>query len=174
MPEHHARRFFLLMEQVQCLADLAMVALLGFFQLMQVGLEILVAEPRRAVDAREHRVVGIAAPIRAGHLHQLERAQLARVRHVRAAAQVGEFALRIERKLFVRGNALDDLGLVFLADAAEEIHRLVARFHAARHGQLFLDDLFHLRLDLHQIVWRERALVGEVVDRSRYRSPDRS
>jgi hypothetical protein len=30
VPEHHAGRFFLLVEQVQLLADLAVVALLGF------------------------------------------------------------------------------------------------------------------------------------------------
>jgi hypothetical protein len=35
-------------------------------------------------------------------------------------------------------------------------HGFVARFHAARHRQLLGDDLLHLRLDLRQIVRRER------------------
>jgi hypothetical protein len=104
VPEHHARAFFLLMEQVELLADLAMVALLGFFQLEQVSLQILVVQPRSAVDAGQHRVVGIAAPVGAGHLHQLERAQLAGIGHVRAAAQVGELTLRIQRQRLVGRN----------------------------------------------------------------------
>src|SRR3546814_206091 len=57
VPEHHARRFFLLVEQIQRLGDLAMIALLGFLQLMQIRLEVLVVEPGSAVDAREHGVV---------------------------------------------------------------------------------------------------------------------
>jgi hypothetical protein len=51
VPEHHARRLFLLVEQVQRLADLAVVALLRLLQLEQVGLEVLVVEPGGAVDA---------------------------------------------------------------------------------------------------------------------------
>ena len=56
MPEHRARRLFLEMEQVEVLADAAVIALLGFFQPVQVGRQILVVEPRGAVDALEHLV----------------------------------------------------------------------------------------------------------------------
>jgi hypothetical protein len=45
MPEHRARCEFLEVEQVLSPADLAVIALLGLFQLVQVGLEILVVEP---------------------------------------------------------------------------------------------------------------------------------
>jgi hypothetical protein len=38
MPEHGARRFFLEMEQILFLAELAMIALLGFFQARQIRL----------------------------------------------------------------------------------------------------------------------------------------
>ena len=78
MPEHGARRLFLLMEQVELAPDLAMVALLGFLEPMQVLVELLLVRPRRAVDALKHLVARIAAPVRAGHLHELEGFQLAR------------------------------------------------------------------------------------------------
>src|ERR1700704_2667808 len=42
MPEHRARGLFLEMEQAEVLADAAMVALLGFFEPMQVSRQILV------------------------------------------------------------------------------------------------------------------------------------
>jgi hypothetical protein len=125
MPEHHARAFLLLMKQIELLADLAMIALLRLLELIQVGLEILVVEPGRAVNAGEHGVVRITTPIGAGHLHQLERAKLAGIGHVGASAQVGEFALGVERQVFIRRNRLDDFRLVVLAEATEKRHCLV-------------------------------------------------
>ena len=101
MPEHRARRLFLEVEQTEILADAPVVALLGFFEAVQVFLEILVVEPRGAVDALEHLVAGIAAPIGARHLHQLEGLQLAGGGHVRTAAQVEPLALPVQRDVLV-------------------------------------------------------------------------
>jgi hypothetical protein len=56
MPEHGARRLFLEMEQVHLASQAAVIALLGLFELMQIGLEVFLARPRRAVDALEHRL----------------------------------------------------------------------------------------------------------------------
>ena len=57
---------FLDAEQVQLLAELAMIALLGFFQALQVGVLILLVEKRGAVDALQARIVLVALPISAG------------------------------------------------------------------------------------------------------------
>ena len=72
VPEHHAGTFLLEVEQVELAAELAVVALLGFLDLLQVGVEVFLLGERRAVDARQHRIVAVAAPIGARHLHQLE------------------------------------------------------------------------------------------------------
>ena len=96
-----------------------MIALLGFFEPRQVRLEALLVGPRRAVDALEHRVLRIAAPIGARDFHELERAQLAGARHVRTAAKVEPVALPVQADVFVRRNAGDDLGLVVLAELFE-------------------------------------------------------
>ena len=102
VPEHGARRLLLEVEQVEVLADAAVIALLGFLEAMQIGREILVVEPRGAVDALEHLVARIAAPVGAGHLHELEALELAGGRHVRAAAQVEPVALAVEADRLVR------------------------------------------------------------------------
>ena len=94
-----------------------MVALFGFLDAVQVGVEIFLLGPGRAVDPLQHLVLGVAAPVRAGELGQLEHAQLAGRRHVRAAAEVGELAFRVERNVLVRRDRGDDLRLVVLADA---------------------------------------------------------
>ena len=86
MPEHHARCFFLQMEQVERHAEFAVVALLGFFEHVQVLVEVFLPAPGGAVDALEHLVFGIAAPIRSRQFHQLEMLELAGGRYVRPAA----------------------------------------------------------------------------------------
>ena len=131
MPEHRARRLFLQVEQVELAADAAMVALLGFFEPVQVLIQLLLVGPGGAVDALEHLVARIAAPVGAGHLRELEGLELAGGGHVRAAAQVDPVALAVEADLLFLRDAGDDLGLVVLAESLEELHGLIARHHAA-------------------------------------------
>ena len=50
-----------------------MVALLGLFEPLQVRLELLLAEEGGAVDALQHLVLLVAAPVGAGHRGELER-----------------------------------------------------------------------------------------------------
>ena len=104
-------------EQVEFAAELAVVALLGLLEHLQVLLQFVLRRPGRAVDALQHLVAVVAAPVGAGHLHQLEVLQPARARHVRAAAQVLERAFAVERHVLAGRDARDDLGLVVLAHA---------------------------------------------------------
>ena len=122
VPEHDARPLLLEMEQVHLAAEPAMVALLGLLQHVEIGVELRLVGPGRAVDARQHRVVAVAAPIGAGHRHQLEGvADLAGRGHVRAAAEVEPVALRIDLQVLVFGNGVDQLDLVALALVAEAL-----------------------------------------------------
>jgi len=139
------------------------VALLGLFQHRQVGVLVFLLRPGRAVDALEHLVLAVAAPIGAGHLHQLEHLELAGGRHVRAAAQVDEVALAVQRDRLVVRDRRDDLGLVLLAYRVEEIHRVVALPFLARDDLVLLGQLQHLVLDGGQVLGRERPRVREIV-----------
>lgn len=78
------------------LADAAMVALLGFFHARDVGVELLLVRPGRAVDTLQLLVLGVAAPVGAGDAGQLERLQEARIGHVRAAAHVHVFLVVVQ------------------------------------------------------------------------------
>ena len=69
VPEHGAGAFLLEMEQVHLAAELAVVALLGLFDLLEIGVELLLLGEGGAVDAGQHRVVAVAAPIGARDLH---------------------------------------------------------------------------------------------------------
>src|SRR6185503_20988417 len=103
-------RLLLEMEQVHLAAKAPVVALLGLFELMEVGGKLLLARPRRAVNALEHWLRGIPAPIRSGDLEQLEAlADLAGGGHMRPAAEVEPVALRIELDLLALGDCVDQL-----------------------------------------------------------------
>ena len=151
------------MEEVELRPELAVVALLGLLDHVQVGVELVLLRPRGAIDTLQHLVLRVAAPVGAGELGELEDLELAGRGHVRAAAKVDEIALAVQRDVLARRDRGDDLGLVVLADALEEVHCLVARPHLAMHGNLALRDLAHALLDRLQVLGGEGALVREVV-----------
>src|SRR6185437_6212272 len=101
-------------------ADAAVVALLLLLEPHEVRVEFLGIAPGGAVDALELRVLGVAAPIRAGDLGQPEGvADLAGRLEMRSAAQVVPVAMPVDRHVLARRDALDQLGLVALAHAPE-------------------------------------------------------
>src|SRR4051812_9945781 len=58
---------FLDAEQIQLLAELAMVALLRFLEFCQILVEVLLAEERRTVDTLELRILFVAFPVRSSN-----------------------------------------------------------------------------------------------------------
>ena len=141
-----------------------MVALSGFLEAVEVGLEFLFRAPGGAVDPLQLLIAGIAAPIGAGHLHQLKRlAELAGGRQVGAGAEVEPIALAIDRDVGVVGQGLDVLGLVVLAVGLEVGDGGVAVPDLAADRLVAADDFPHARLDTFEVVGGERLVAGEVV-----------
>jgi len=164
MPEHRARGLLLEVEQIHLAAELAVVALLRLFELLEIGVELLLLGKGGAVDAAEHLAVGIPAPIGARDLHELERiADLAGRGHVRAAAEVEPVALLVDLDLLVFRDGVDELDLEQLALVAEHALGLVARPRLLGEGFVARDDLAHLLLDGLEILRRERLVAEEVV-----------
>ena len=164
VPEHHARTFLLEMKQVELAAELAMIALLGFLDLLQISVEFFLLCERRAVDARQHRIVAVAAPIGAGDLHQLEGASdLAGGGHMRAAAEIEPVALLVDLDGLVGRDRVDQLDLEHFAVVAEHLLGLLARPYLLGKGFVARDDLAHFLFDRGKIFRRERLVAEEVV-----------
>ena len=145
-------------------AEPAMVAPLGFLELLQIGVELVLLGEGGAVDAGQHRIVAVAAPIGARHLHQLEGvADLAGRGHVRAAAQVEPVALLVDLDRLVFRNGVDQLDLEILAHVAEHALGLVARPHLFGERFVARDDLAHLLLDRRKVFRGERLVASEIV-----------
>src|SRR5215207_7570730 len=133
VPERRARRDVVEREEVELDAEPAVVALPGLRAAPQELVELLLRAPDRAIDALELRTLLVAAPVRRGHGEQLERADPARRRDMRAAAQVAERSMLIEgdgRQLLtgrpgLRGKVVEDLDLEGLALALHGGSRIV-------------------------------------------------
>ena len=151
------------MKQVEFAAQFAVVALLGFFEHGEVLLQLVLAGPGGAVDALQHLIVAVAAPIGARHFHQLEVLELTGAGHVRPTTQIFKTTLAVQRHVFTAGNAGDDFGLVFFTHAHEMGHSFIARQHAAHHGFVFGGKLTHLFFNGDQIFGREGTFVRKIV-----------
>src|SRR5271166_4481226 len=159
MPEYRARCLLLEVKQIHFTAELAVIALLGLLDLLEMGIELFLPGEGGAVDAGEHLALGIAAPIGARDLHQLERASdLPGRRHMRTAAEVEPVALLVDLDLLVRRNGVDQLDLEQLALVAKNAFGLFARPHFFGERFVASDDLAHLAFDGAEILRRERRI----------------
>ncbi len=150
-------------EQVELLAEPAVIALLRLLQLLQVALEGLAVRPGGAIDALQHLVAGVAPPVGPGDLGELEGAQLAGGGHVGTPAEVDEIALPVDRDLLVGRDLADDRGLVVFPLIAEKLDGGVPVPHLPAHRLVALGDLGHLGLDGLQILRGEGPPIGEIV-----------
>ena len=163
MPEHHARRFFLKVEQVQALADLAVVAFLGFFDALDVSRQLLLISPGSTVDPLQLLVLRIAAPVGAGQLGQLERLEETRVRHVRATAHVDVFFVVVQAHGLLVRHVFHQAQLVVFATSGEHVDHFGARCDLLDHVIIFFDQRVHALLDRGQVIRSKRTLVSDVV-----------
>ena len=163
MPEDRARRLLLEVEQIELLAEPAMIAPLRFLEPVQVGVELLAARERGAVDPLEHGVAAVAPPVGAGQLGQLEGADPAGRGPMRAAAQVEPVALVVERDRLAFRNVIEQVQLVALAQRLEAPAGGRPAHDLALERLVGGDDLRHPRLDPLEVLGRERLVAGEVV-----------
>ena len=142
-----------------------MIALLRLFELVQVGIEVLLVEEGGAVEPLELLAAGVVLPVGAGDAEQLERADLAGVRNVRAAAQVDELALAVEaqRRILLQ-LVVDVLDLVAPGPGpGTSAAALGGRPLEALERLGLLDDLPHLLLDAREVLLADRGRRIDVV-----------
>ena len=162
MPEDEpAARVFFDREEPEFGTEFAMVAFEGFFDLQQVRVEFGLRMERRAVDALQHRVVLVAAPIGARDAREFERADVGRRFRVAAAAEIGKRADRVERDRFAVGDTAREFDFEWIA--REAFDRAFARRAFPRHLVARLDDLVHARFEFGEVVRRERLGAREIV-----------
>ena len=165
VPEDEARTCDLLnREQVELLAQHAMVAGLDLFQTREVRLQVLVVEEGGSVDALKLLVLLIAEPVGSSDRHDLERLDPARGRHVRTAAEISKAAVAVERNLLPwLGETLDEVDLHELALAIVVGEALFPWFGLANKRLVACDHLCHACFDRCKVCVGKRLLPVHIV-----------
>ena len=161
VPEGRARGALGDVKEVELTPEPTVVAALRLLEALQVRVQVRLREEGRAVDPRQLRVVLVAAPVRAGQAGELDRLDRLRVLEMRASAEIGEVALRVERDVSL--GRVDELDLVVLALLGEELLGLVRRNLLTLPGAALLQLALDLRLDLLERVFADRLRELEVV-----------
>src|SRR5262245_4699123 len=155
-------------EESKLLAELPMIALLRFLDPLQMLLQFLVREERRAVDALRRLVLRVALPVGVRCAQDFEALEPSRRRHVRAETEVDERIAVLDRVdgdvLLALRLLLDQLDLERLAALREEVDRILPRPHLSLVRQVLRRQLLHLFLDRLEILRNERAIDDEVVE----------
>ena len=150
-------------EKLHLHANLAVVALLGLLDLLQILVKLLLGRERSAVDALEHLVLLVPTEVGTRNAGQLDCADLGGVLDVGAAAEVDEVAAGVQRDGLALGDVLQTRKLVGLPLGFEDGLRLLAGDLRTHEGNLLADHLAHSSLDLLQVTRLEPVLHVEVV-----------
>src|SRR6266581_3341695 len=162
-------------EQFELLAEHAVIAPFDLLESLQVIVKLPLVRPHRAVNALQLRISFVAAPVRAGDRQELERTDLSGPLDVRSLAEIDEAVVLVDADLAVLylvvavlvgallREFLDLVDLVVLIASTKELQRLGHGHVAMLERRVFPYDLAHLRLDLPEVVRRERAWKIEVV-----------
>ena len=154
VPQHEAgSHLFLDREEVQALAQHAVVPLLRLLETMEVGAKLLLPEERGAVDALEHLAAFVTPPVRAGHAEKLEMAQPAGAGDVGAPAEVEEGAVTVHGDDLVFPEFLQPFELEGIV--GEEFASLLLIDDPALEGVVRLDNPVHPLLNRLQLLGRE-------------------
>ena len=152
------------MEELQFLAQLPVVALLGFLGAGHGLLKFVLGRVGGAIDALQLLVLLVAAVVGAGDVQQFEGLHLRGVADVGAGAEVDEFAVLIKRDGLAGGDVAETADLVgVLAAFADQLLGFLAGALEALELLVLLGDAAHLLLDLHEVLGRESVVEVEVV-----------
>ena len=140
-----------------------MVALEGFFLLLQICVHFILRGICDTVDALEHLILLIALPVSTGALRQLERLDSACAEEVRSCAKIGEFTLAVEADNSILGELFDELNLVGLVLFLHQSDRLCTGQLEALDLEILFYDLFHLTLNCLERICAKRNLGVDVI-----------
>ncbi len=158
------------MIQVKLFTNFTVIALSGFFQTLQVGVQRFFICPGGAVDTLQHFIVAVSTPVRASGFHQFEVMAETHIRYVRTAAHIDIFFVMIQAWLVIMADVfVKNRNFIGFAALHEGFTRFVPADFLLDDIVVFLGELVHTffeRVDvfLSQGVVQIDIIVKTVVD----------
>ena len=149
-------------EQVQLLAETAVVTLLGLFQETKITLQFLGRGKGRAVNPLQLDAPLVALPVSSRDGEKLEMLEAAGGGKMRSQAEVGETVLAVQGD-DVSAFFLDQLHLERLPSVFEQADRFLLRQHLPDDRCVGRGDLPHFGLDRVQVVGRKRLVPEKII-----------
>ena len=141
-----------------------MVAAFGFFEFVQVFVELRFFDEACAVNPLQLRIAFVPFPVSAGDVEQLERLDPSGGRNVRPAAEINKFSGGVERDQRLDGLFFHKLALESLIGIFVELQRLGLRQKFPLVRQIACGDLVHLRFNFFKIFRSEWFGTQEFVE----------
>ena len=151
-------------EQAQSLAEHAVIAFAGFFELFEPGFQVFTIEVGGAVEPLQSGSGGVSFPEGGGDAGDLEGLDLSGMRNVGAATEVEEFALPVKAECGVFGKSgANVFGLERLAKVGAKCECFFAAGFEAfeRFGRI--DDALHFGFNAREVVFADGSGKIEVV-----------
>ena len=171
--QHHAlgmkddesrSRLVIHLEEIQFPAQTAMIPLFGLLDNPEMFDELFFRGETRSVDALEHLIFLIAAPVGACHIQKLEGLDHTRRGNMRPAAQIQITTLGIETHRFdLFGQIVQQLDLVGFPLAFEQGNRLIPADFPAFERVVGCGDFAHPFFDLFEILRRKGFGIFKIV-----------
>ena len=169
--EREPRPFFHHFKQAQLFSKFAVIPFFGLFQPGEVFFKFGVFGERDTVNAHQHLIFFIAAPVCTCDGGQFKRLDRAGGHQVWAGTQVVKLGLFIKTdRLAFSGMFPDQFFFIDFAVGADFFKSLFRRQLKALQRNILFDDFFHFGFDLDQIFWCKRVcavkiIIKAVVDR---------
>ena len=155
-------------ENAEFSAEFVVIFEFRFFEPFKVIFEFGFFLERRAVNAGEHFVLFVSAPVRARYRSEFERLYSARGRKMRSAAQIYKVALFVAGNNAARGQVVYEFYLIRFAEVFEHLHGVFFAVNYAFYRQIAFYYLFHLVFEFNEIVARDGRFKFHVVIKTRF------
>ena len=142
-------------EQLHFLANLPVIPGFGFLHLALVFLQLVRVPEGNAVQPRQHLVLLVVFPVRAGNRRQFEGFQRLCIAKMRPDAHVDIVALLIEGNHRVLRQVGNMLNLVDFSAVLHQLHRFLPGQRINLERQILLYDLLHFSFNGRQIFVRQ-------------------
>ena len=150
-------------KQIQFLAQLTMVTFSSFFQHMQISIKLFLAGECSTINALQHFVLFVTAPVSTCNTLQFKCFYSAGRRAVRTGTEVGEITLGIGADDCILRQVINQLNLIFFIFRSKHCQSFTARQFCTLQRNILFNNFCHFLFDSLQILRSKGMLAVQII-----------